>query len=482
MYRNVISGLKITLFVAIILFVSACAKERKVVIISTNDIHAAIERVPQLATVVERCRQANPDEVILVDAGDRWTGNPFVDLANEPGAPIIDLMNDLDYDVATVGNHEFDMGQERLEERIDGMDFDLVVANMETGDTPLRQPRPYVIREVNGVKLGFIGLVTNFINGHPDGEDEVFEGLSFSSPYEAAERYRTLRDSVDVLVAVTHIGDDADSILATRMPELDLIVGGHTHTIIDRPRIYGKTMVTQTGKSLRYAGITTLTVKKGKILAMDNQLIALDTVTPSVPYSLKVTEILNNPRLIEGIGRADSLFNKTAVANLMTDCIREATESDLAFYHIGGVRVDSIPAGKISIANLFSIEPFRSEITTMTLSVPEIKELIINKFNDSINPKESHRPDIYPSGVSYTILTDATGEAVDVEFDPVLRKERYRVAMADYMYNTYRFTKPTDAKNKGLLVTDILKEHIEESSPIRPDAGQRIRIETTSAD
>lgn len=99
----------------------ACApRERVVVILSTNDMHAKIERFARLAAAVERCRDTVSD-VVLADAGDRWTGNAFVDKAPTPGMPMLSLMNRLGFDVATLGNHEFDYGQAFLGRMLDSI-------------------------------------------------------------------------------------------------------------------------------------------------------------------------------------------------------------------------------------------------------------------------------------------------------------------------------------------------------------------------
>ena len=108
--------MKKSLFGALLLFVLAACSPRMetVVILSTNDIHAHIEKFPQLAEAVKKCRDTVKN-VILVDAGDRWTGNVYCDRAAEPRRPIIDLMNRQRYDVATFGNHEQShMGQNYL--------------------------------------------------------------------------------------------------------------------------------------------------------------------------------------------------------------------------------------------------------------------------------------------------------------------------------------------------------------------------------
>lgn len=109
---------------------AACApRERTLVLLSTNDMHAKIRNFPRLAAAVEACRDT-AQLVVLVDAGDRWTGNAYVDRAATPGMPMIALMNRLGYDVATLGNHEFDHGQAFLGRMIDSMDFEVVCANV----------------------------------------------------------------------------------------------------------------------------------------------------------------------------------------------------------------------------------------------------------------------------------------------------------------------------------------------------------------
>ena len=454
----------------------ACSEEQKVVIISTNDIHAAIDKFPYFASTVEKIRMQNPDGVILVDAGDRWTGNPFVDLAQPPFYPIIALMDSLGYDAATYGNHEFDKGVDVLAQRVKEMTFPVTCANLDSGDTSLPQPAPYVFKEVNGVKLCFVGLITNFINGHPDGKDESFEGLTFHSPFETAEALSSLEDSCDVLIALTHIGDDMDSVLAVRVPQFDLILGGHSHTVIDTPRRYGDVVVTQTGSKLKHVGLTTLTLKNGKLCHIDNRLIPLDT-TASPRFAAMVERFNDNPALNAPIGSTDSEMSRTEVVNMITDAIRRHTGSDIAFYHSGGIRVDALPKGEVSTADMFRIDPFASEIYLVQMTGQDIESLIANKFNDTANPKESHCIDLNPSGASYTVITDGTGEAAGIKLAPDKKRDVYTVAMPDYVYKIYSFDHRADAKPTGALVTDILSEKFRTSSPVSSDGKRRADIE-----
>lgn len=148
--RDDMKMIKPLLIAAACLAVAGCACNKNVVIVSTNDMHSAIDAFPSLATVVGEQRAANRGRVVLVDAGDRWTGNPYVDMAPEPGQPIMELMNELGYDAATFGNHEFDRGTALLEKRTQEADFPVVLANMHTLSSPLSQPRPYATLHSKG--------------------------------------------------------------------------------------------------------------------------------------------------------------------------------------------------------------------------------------------------------------------------------------------------------------------------------------------
>ncbi len=452
---------------------SGCVGERRVVIVSTNDIHSSIENFPRLATLVEGLRTSDDGEVLLIDAGDRWTGNPFVDLAQRPLSPIVELQNELRYDLTTFGNHEFDWGQPLLRERVDDMDFEMVCANIESADAPLGPVAPYAIVEAGGIRFAFLGLVTNFTRwGRPEGKAEHFEGLTFPDVYHTADRYASLVDSADVFVGLTHLGFQVDTMLARRVPHFDLIIGGHSHTVVDEPVVVGKTLVTQAGSKLRYAGITTV-VKRGRRTTIENRLVLLDTIAPDPRFEKMVRDYNSDPALLAPIGAAASPLDESGVENLVVDAIRTAIGADIALYHAGGIRIDTLH-GAISTADLYRIEPFMSEVYTLRMTPGQIKGMVINKFNDT-NPNESHRPDILPSGVAYTIVTDETGEAAEVQFD---RPERasYLVAMPDYLYKNYIFDRSGNAVETGRQVTAILHDHITARSPLQPDNSPRIVI------
>lgn len=457
------------------MFVVSCSpsETRRVVILSTNDIHGAIQQFPRLATAVAACRDTV--EVIMVDGGDRWTGNAYVDKAEHKCLPVIEMMNSIGYDVATLGNHEFDYGQELLRERISQAEFEVICANMASCGSELTVQATTII-ERGGIKFGFVGLVTNFADGYPDGQKSNFEGLTFSSPFEKAVELQSLKEQCDVLVLVSHLGDDMDRVLTVDATEYDLIVGGHTHTVLPEGQEYNGTLITQTGKSLKNLGVTVVEMQGKKITRLENRLVALADFAENEEVKAAVEVYYQDPYLSAPIGSSKIQLSKVGLANFMAESIAKRSKSDVGLYHFGGVRIDSLRKDGISIGDVFTLEPFSSTIYTAQMTTDEIRQMIINKFNDSVNPKESHRPDINPYGTSYTILTDAEGEAVDVQFSTLKEGRTYKVAMGDYMYKNYNFPKNGTHEATGILVTDVILDELRHHSPLKYTNEERISI------
>lgn len=455
----------------------ACTPKKceNIIIISTSDIHSKVDMLPRLATLIEQAHAQDTAKVFVVDAGDRWTGNPFVDMAPHAGRPIIEQMNRLGYDVATFGNHEFDMGLDTLQKRVEDAEFDLVLANIDTKESPLCQPKPYVIKRAGGVKVGFLGIITNYANGHPDGKDRIFEGTEFFSPEWTAERYgRELREKCDVMVLLSHCGLDRDTTnLATSFPYADLIVSGHTHETYSGK--VGNVAVVQGNNKLRAVGLTTIKLLGGEIVDLNTQYITLPEEGKE-SVAEEIEEYMKDPYLNQSVGTLTSEATKMGLAQMMADEGRKVAGTDLAFYHIGGTRIASLAEGDVSRADIYELEPFSSNLVITTMTEEEIEELILNKFNDTTNYKESHRVDIIPSGLTYTIKTDSKGDGVSVRLRPEKRKRVYTVAMSNYVYEnkTYKYTRRPE-EGRTPLVTTYLFERLA-TSPYTPDNTPRGEI------
>ena len=431
-------------------------------ILSTNDMHASLDNMSRLATAVKKCR----DTVftIVVDAGDRWTGNAYVDLA-EGRLPMIRLMNAVGYDVAALGNHDFDPGQKVLDEALDKADFEVVCANMTvTGELLDDVDACKRIETPAGVAVDFVGVVTSYANGHPDGNDVNFEGLKFEDPQLVAKR--ECEDSnADVKVLLSHMGHDRDFELVSQYGGYDILIGGHTHKLLDT--LVNGTVIGQTQRKLRYVGVTKVKMRGSKIVNIEYENIPLKGYAPDAEIEAIVKDIEANPALKEVVGSMANATNHVGLCNLQTKIIKEATGAEIGIYHRGGVRIiEGLPKGDVTIKTLFDNEPFFSQIHTCEMTPAQLRTLIVEKYNDTVNAKESHVVDLYAT-TPYSIITDENDMAYDVEFSKLEEGRKYKVAVADYVARNYAYFECENEVRQPMLVYDLDKAYFEKNSPVK---------------
>ena len=468
---SVFSKLQMYMTLLWIMFLSGCqnTEEKEIVIISTNDIHGRIEQFSKLATFVKRIKEEHPN-VILVDAGDRFTGNPYVDHAKEKGFPIISLMNDLGYEVGTLGNHEFDFGQNILRARINDATFPIICANINSSRGELDSIPPYHIIEKDGIKLGFISFVQTETDQIPSTNPERLKDITFDHYLDKVEDYKPLKRQCDVLIGLTHLGVDKDSILATQMPELDIIIGGHTHTLLETSKEINNVIIGQTGLKLQYAGLTILKFTKGKLTERSYQSCLIDTITRvDSCITRKVNYFMEQPEFKEVIGISSLPFkSQESIGNIVTDAMLRSTVSDFAFYNQGGIRLSALPQGDITLETLLSIEPFGNHIVLHDLSLSDIKALILNRFN-----QDGHVIDLYVSPGSYTIIQDQQGKGTDVILKdrndrPLVEKASYKVALNNYVSIQYDFLDKGKGLHTDISIVNAMVDFIRANTPLVP--------------
>lgn len=447
---------------------------RPLVILSTNDMHAQIEKMPALATAIKECRDTA--EVILVDAGDKWTGNAFVDLIDRH-TPIYELMNELRYDVGILGNHEFDWGQAYLCDANRQANFEILGANIISDTTSFSQPAPTCIIERNGIKIGFVGVTGNYdSNNHPAGKDESFVGIHFVDPQECAAEYASLKnDGCDVLILITHMGLDRDrEFAASELSKgYDMIIGGHSHDLVNE-RVNG-VLLGQTANRLKNIGATVVELDSDGKAKLTYRNIPLEDYAKDQKVQAMVDSYHNNPVLNAKIGAAAETFTTEGLRNLFADVIRRKVNANIGVYHSGGVRLEEIQKGDISVAKILNMEPFSSTIVSMNMTTAQLKAMIMAKFNDKVNVGESHYIDLNAT-TPYTVLTNENGDAVDVVFPELKDDKLYKVAMGDYIYKTYKGLECSSVNETEILITKVLEDYISSVESIAPDNVSRQAI------
>jgi 5'-nucleotidase / UDP-sugar diphosphatase len=418
----------------------------EIVILHTNDMHAKIDNFAKLAYLADSLKRTHP-HVFLFAAGDNFTGNPVVDMIADKGFPMIDLMNRCGFDVSAIGNHEFDLGLDFLAKRIDQAKFPFICCNVETTGTALKQPPPYIVLDAGkGIKISVLGIIELNENGIPDSHPSKMTGLKFRDGITAAKEYSSLKGQNTVLIGLTHLGVLDDVKLAKEMPQLDLIIGGHSHTMIDTAMIVNGVMITQAGSGLKYAGKATLLIKDGKVVDRSDEIISLSKITG---YDKQIQVLIdnynNNSEFKKVIARTEKgLEGVDELGSMMTDAMVHQAKVDFAFQNRGGIRIGSLPPGEIKINDIYKLDPFGNQVVLYEMTAGEIRSLICNAFN------REKGIDLQVSGMTYTLHSDNAGQSRGVEMkDPSGNEldslKTYKVAMNSYMAASYRF----DHKDPG---------------------------------
>ena len=225
----------------------------RLVILHTNDTHSRLEPFPMdgsrnqgLGGIAARGRlisdiRQQEELVLLLDAGDIFQGTPYFNIYK--GEPEIKAMTAMGYDACTIGNHDFDAGMENLATQLTrNANFPMLVSNYDFSGTPMEgKTAPYKIFRKGPLKLGVFGVS---IEGRGLIPDNLFGATKYLDPVQAANETaaRLVKEKCDLVICLSHLGYKyegsnkvSDLVLAAETENIDLIIGGHTHTFLDKP-------------------------------------------------------------------------------------------------------------------------------------------------------------------------------------------------------------------------------------------------------
>ena len=162
--------------------------------------------------------------------------------------------------------------------------------------------------------------------------------------------------------------------------------------------------------------------------------------------------------LKEKAGELTATADKVGVANIFLQALKRKSGSDVAFYHYGGIRRDSLSKGDLTRSDIYDLDPFISSVSVMEMTPEQMSKMVLTKYNDTVNKGESHRIDLF-STAPYVIRTDGY-DAVEVIFPGLVPGRKYRVAMGDYVFKNYRGLEYTNGETTQWLVPDVLMEYV----------------------
>ena len=478
----------------------------RLVILHTNDTHSRIDPtdnnrggVLRRKVIIDSVRACEPN-MLLIDAGDAVQGTLYYSLFG--GEVERKLMIALGYDIQILGNHEFDNGMEALAREWRQLNAEKLSTNYDVRGTELEGViKPFAIREIGGRKIGFIA-----INIDPEGMISAANsrGVVYLDGIKAANATAWVLRNIehcDLVIAVTHIGyaeapGYVDLDLARASEDIDIIIGGHSHTLINPANPEGPAWMVENaaGDSILVAQTGALGVCVGKIdidlatLKPDYSIISVDSrldgrVDNSVkallePYRHKVDSILG---LKVGMAAKEMRRDDWGLTNFVTDFVGHVGEQvsgrkiDIALMNRGGIRCD-MPKGPVTQGLLMQMLPFDNRVVVLELSGRDLL--------DAFNVMASRGGD----GVSGNIRAEfdpTTGKCAEVKIDgtDIDPDKTYVVATIDYLALGGDFMSPLKsgkeiARSGVILYDDFIvyfKNGPMKGKKVLPEVGARMQ-------
>ncbi len=440
----------ITLLLAGILFCTiAKAEDLRIDLIFSNDVHGGIDRseatfinpdFPPLlggggsaATLIKHIRSLANErrDNLLLDAGDIFQGRPVGTITN--GKAVVEFMNAIGYDAMTIGNHEYDIEEEKLIETLQLAQFPVLSCNIidkRTGEIP-GYAQPYIIVERLGIKIGILGFTTT--DTEKMSFPENIKNIKFLSEKETIDKYvKILRnqEKVDIVIVLGHAGLPYDIIptyltrynaqgnplyseryavwgydaqeIAREVEGIDIFIGGHMHKGIPTPWIdpYTHTMVIQGyayGSNLGWitlkidsenktvSGYEVPAIREGSMVTLfEDEFIPDEEIGEMIAEQVAIAE----EGMDEVVGYAGVYLSRTNVdaqsliGNTIVDAMRTEVGADFAFLNLGGVRAD-IKAGPVTYRDIFQVMPFDNMIVSFRCNGEFLRRIIETRVEGS---------------------------------------------------------------------------------------------------
>ncbi len=490
----------------------------ELVILHTNDLHGHPVKffnypapnqagMPAISTFAKQTREEY-ENVLILDAGDVNTGRPESNFFD--AEPDFIAMNHIGYDAMVLGNHEFDKPMDVLKKQKEWANFPFLTANVE-GNGLEEITEPYILKEYGDLTVAILGLTTSetTITGNP----EIVGDLTFKDEIEVAKELAPmLEKQADIVVALVHMGiyeneERGSKALAANVPEIDLIIDGHSHTKIDEPVYVNETPIVQAYQWGLTVGKANLTIQNRRITGFawtpvtinnrdkegvigeeipeDEELLA-----KLMPFVEKVEEVLS-----EEIGTATETFlnetedgtrivrhQETALGDLVSDSMLWYTkdvlemEVDFAIQNGGGIRAN-LPEGTIKKSTIYEVLPFDNSVVTVDLKGEDVQKLF--DYIATIDQGDGAFAQV-SEGVSFTINYETkTAEDVLINGEPIDPAKKYKIATNSYLASGGDgygiFDNAIDKYDTSMFQRDVFIDYVKEIGPeITPEVKERI--------
>lgn len=493
-------------------------------IIHTNDHHARIDPVlngtqllhggvSRRKTMIDQIRQKNALPLLLLDAGDVFQGTLYFNRYN--GMADLEFYNVMGYNAMTVGNHEFDRGQATFADFVKAAKFPVLSANIVAEPTSplygLLKPSTTFTLGADKKKVGVFGVTP---------EDTAIlsnagTGVTFTSAVDAARtQVKALQgQGVNKIIALTHIGIDADRVLARQVAGIGLIIGGHSHTPMgpmttNGSPAYPELIAAPDGKPVvlihdwewgRWLGDVIVSFRAdGTVIDVQGQPAEVKpTITPDQGFENRISVFsapltdLRKARIGETLveldgNRTNARTKETNLGDLLADAMLLKAQADgaqIAITNGGGLRA-TIPAGPVTIGQVLEVLPFGNTLARADLTGAQVVaalengvsqiEAVAGRFPQVGGVRFSFDPKLaVGSRITGVLVKDSTGTYGAI--DPAAT---YRVVTNDFMLTGgdgyVAFVQGKNQLNLGFILADVLQETITALSPVNVTVDGRI--------
>lgn len=455
----------------------------------------------RLKTVIDAYRTQYPD-TILLDAGDRFSGTVFYTLRK--GQDIIKLMNDFHYDAMTLGNHDFDDGLSEIEKMTAHTNAPVVCANIDFSDkdTLKQKIRPALIVERNGQQIGIIGALTEDVKTETLHAGEITLKPFLQSIQQEINRLK--QQGINKIILLSHAGVTVDEQLAHQLTDIDIIAGGHTHTLFSNnptektaknpyPKVVKnaqgkKVLIVSSGYGGQHIGQLSIDFnQKGEIIAYQGDTKRIDADVPvdsGMEAKIKsiektLAELLNAPLTEVPFNiplTPNRLFcsENCHIGEVLTDLIKQTVpEAEIVFLNAGGIRT-GLPNGTVTFKHLAQSYPFDSPLILTPMTDTEIRAFLQHGLKNYL-PNDRTNAFLQIAGATYTFDPQNRQLKTLIYETPKSQNETYLVAMPSFIANGGDgYPKRSTFKTLPASVRDILKTGLQNMNE-KPTLQNRIQ-------
>jgi 5'-nucleotidase len=445
----------------------------------TNDLHSHFEQWPKIANYISQQKSLHSEQnerMLLFDIGDHMDRfHPISEASHGKGN--VDFLNKLEYDCVTIGNNEgITLPYESLDSMYDQAEFNVIVANLFNVDGTIPSwVKPYVIYELSGgMKVGVIGLTVFY---------KAFYGLlgwNIKDPFEMLTSIlNELRDKCDCFILLSHLGISEDERIAELYPEIDIILGGHTHHLFENGKSINETLVCGAGKYGQYIGRVQIMIDtdKKKITKKTASVIKtadLNNECEQTSHLLAKHLSVSNDILAEEIIQlSDNLklewFEESPFASLLATALKEWCETEISMVN-AGVLLESLPKGPVTMKDLHRVCPHPINPCVVSLKGDELKGII-----QQANTEKMEKLEIKGLGFRGKVMGRMIYDGIDVKTviledglrhvskilinnEPLDPNQTYDIATIDMFTFGHLYPVIRDASEKRFFMPELLRD------------------------